>query len=299
MAYIETLLSPWSLFLGALILVVAAIIVLTVIERRLNKRVLLKKEEEETHFQRQIEGVRTQKANPQKFLNAIDELARNFFESKFEMNKGMRYSDFIKEFKKNGNDRAAKFCIKMQETLYAGEKINDTKLDSLLREIEMFIIDEESGERDARKLMGGYWQQEVDLGKIKSVFKEDGREDRKIETPQEIEEDDEGEKEIEKLRKEIKEEDKERIYNLKTMQKERKINLEKKTETIKKESEFDSFELRQTPLQIEDIKINKIKRSRKELKGMDKIESIDNLDRLKEKIRERRQTWAIQGVAID
>jgi hypothetical protein len=135
---ISILLMPWPVFFGALIVIITAIIVLTIVERVLHKKVILKKEEEDTYFLRRLGGVRTLQSNPQRFLSGINELAREFFDEEFKIS-GARYSELIERFKAGKNAEAIKFCEAMQETLYAGEKLTDERLNFLFGELGFLI----------------------------------------------------------------------------------------------------------------------------------------------------------------
>lgn len=138
---------PLPVFLIALILVVAAIIILTVLERRLRRQVIVKKEMEDTYYRRKLEAVKALRNEPPKFLAAIDDVAREFFDEKFNIT-GARYSDLIEKFRKEKNESAIKFGEVMQETLYSGEKLTNEKLDFLFSRMQQLVRESEKAQME-------------------------------------------------------------------------------------------------------------------------------------------------------
>ena len=139
--------TPWTIFLIALIFVVGAIIILTIVERKLNKRISQKKVNEDNIFSRKINLLRTNKSNPELMLTSIDILARDYFEKRYKINKNLKYSSLSEYFKKNNDSSAIRFCEKMQEALYAGEELNPDFVNSLLNNLD-FLINSENREKD-------------------------------------------------------------------------------------------------------------------------------------------------------
>src|SRR3989344_8533916 len=138
----SSFLTPWTIFLTSLIIVVGAIIILTIIERKLNKIILRKRIEEENSFQKRINALKQIPLKPDKLLSFIENISREFFEKKYKTNKNSKYSDLIDFFEKNNDIAAMKFCERMQESLYGGEKLDPSKVNFLLNNLE-FLIDSE------------------------------------------------------------------------------------------------------------------------------------------------------------
>lgn len=136
---------PLPLFLGALILIVGTIIALTLIERRLHRQVVRRREAEETYFGGRLESTRQYSQDPVKFVTALDDVAREFFEENYGL-KGMRYTEMIEVFRKAGNGNLVKFCETMQEALYSGEGLKGETL-KFLYERMRFLIDERERQR--------------------------------------------------------------------------------------------------------------------------------------------------------
>jgi len=150
--------APWPIFLGALVLVVSVIIVLVIVERKMRKKVKLKREEESTYFQRKLESAKNLRGNPERFLNAMDRLAKEFFEKEFQIQERLRYVELIELLKKKNEKKAVVFCEKMQEALYSGMKLDDNHLrflfetlGSLIREKEAESLKKEEMEKIAEK----------------------------------------------------------------------------------------------------------------------------------------------------
>ncbi len=139
--------TPWTIFLVALILVVGAIIALTIIERNLNKKISQKKISEEGIFSKKINLLRENKIKPDLMLSSIDVLAREFFEKRYKINKNLKYSALSVIFKKNNDFSAVKFCEKMQEALYAGEELSPDLVNNILNNLD-FLINSENREKD-------------------------------------------------------------------------------------------------------------------------------------------------------
>ncbi len=142
----SSFLTPWTIFLIALIIVVGAIIILTIIEKRLNRKILKKKMEEENSFQKRINALKQMPLKPEKLLNSIDNIGREFFEKKYKTNRNSKYSNLIEFFEKNKDTVAMKFCERMQESLYGGEKLAPQKVNFLLSNLDFLINSEKRPE---------------------------------------------------------------------------------------------------------------------------------------------------------
>ena len=163
----SSFLTPWTIFIGALIVVVTAIIVLTLVERGLSRRINEKKVEEETYFQRRAGSLKSMNGDTKLLLNSIDGLAREFFADRFGVNRNAEYSELFLEFQKMGRKDIVDFCENIQEALYSGEIVSEKKLQPLIGELEFLIRDEakERAEKDAQKSKIGFLGKEIDVTK--------------------------------------------------------------------------------------------------------------------------------------
>jgi uncharacterized protein Smg (DUF494 family) len=143
--------TPWMIFLFAIFIVGAAIIALTVVEKRLNKKLVQKKQEENSYVNRIRKTLQMEK-NPQQSIFVIDEIAREFIAETFQIDPATKYSGLIEEFKKKNNEEAVRFCERMQEALYSGEKLDDKRIEFLSGNLVFLINNEEKKEAEIRKL---------------------------------------------------------------------------------------------------------------------------------------------------
>ncbi len=139
---LNVILSPWTLFFVALIVIIVMIIFLTLLERKLRKRVSLKREEQ-LIFQKKLSSLKEQGRNPRDLLVSVDALARDFFSQHYKVDRNAKYSELAKEFRKKGNIAASQFCEKIQETLYAGDSPTSERMSFLVSNLE-FLINEQS-----------------------------------------------------------------------------------------------------------------------------------------------------------
>ncbi len=102
--------------------------------------------EEENSFQKRINALKQMPLKPEKLLASIDNIGREFFEKKYKTNKNSKYSNLIEFFEKNKDTAAMRFCERMQESLYAGEKLDPQKVNFLLNNLEFLINSEKRPE---------------------------------------------------------------------------------------------------------------------------------------------------------
>ncbi|MFH1802463.1 MAG: hypothetical protein ABH864_03350 [archaeon] len=142
---------PWPVYLSALILVVAAIIVLTAVEMRLGKRAKAKKEYEETYYQKKLSAVMALKSDPNAFLISLDKVAREFFSEALGLQSMARYSELVDKLGKAQKVESAKFCSDMQEALYSGEVIDQAILFSLYERLKSFVLRKDRNDAQNKK----------------------------------------------------------------------------------------------------------------------------------------------------
>lgn len=133
-------LSPWTIFFAALIVIIFLMIILTLLEKKLKKKISIKKEEQSI-FQRKLAYLHSQDHSPQQTLIATDALARDFFSQRYKLERNSKYSEFHREFKKQGNLAAAQFCSAIQEVMYSGESQTKEKISALVGKLEFLMKD--------------------------------------------------------------------------------------------------------------------------------------------------------------
>lgn len=131
---------PWTVFIIVLFLVLAAIVALTVIEVRMSRRAKSKKQAQETYYQRKLSATMALRGDSNSFLISLDKVAREFFSEAIGLNRMGRYSELVGGLKKKQMVNEARFCERMQEVLYSGEKIDQSVLHSLFSQMQWFVM---------------------------------------------------------------------------------------------------------------------------------------------------------------
>jgi hypothetical protein len=298
-------LTPGVIFLAVLILVILGIIALTLVERKLNKKVTVIREEKETHYPRKIGIAETLKRDPQKFLFALDDLARDFFSEEYEVDRNLRYSSLIGIFEKRGNDKIVEFCKNMQMAFYAGEKLDSSKLDSLLRNLKTILGEKaraKEGDVDLKSIVmksekEGREKKPVDVyilgkgGKIEREKMED--QGKKVGFIQKMSMRQKKKQEEQSMLKNKRDQDRQRRERYIAMQKEQRkkfIEANKGAIEIKKARRIEVV-----PYRREEIKYKKTKYPVGE-RGQRRIRSIDDLDRVRNKIKKRVKLLPYKGL---
>lgn len=149
---------PLPIFLAALVLIVAAIIVLTIVEVNLGKKAKVKKEYEETYYQRKLSAVAALQPDPNSFLIALDKVAREFFSEEAGLRVMGKYTQLIEVFSKRQMIPESRFCQKMQEALYSGEKLDQNLLFGLHSDLKGFVL-----RKERRELREAVMQQKTEV----------------------------------------------------------------------------------------------------------------------------------------
>lgn len=134
---------PWPVYLSAFVLVAAVIIVLAMVERRLSRGAKAKKEYEDTYYQNKLSATIALKSDPNAFLISLDKAAREFFSEVLGLQRMARYSELIDKLGQARRTNSAAFCQDMQEALYSGEMINQKILLSLHDRLRFFVLKKE------------------------------------------------------------------------------------------------------------------------------------------------------------
>jgi len=120
------------------LLLLIIIFILYSIERKLKKK--LKSDKNRNNFYKnKIKGLNRLKSNPEQFLNAINNLTKDFFKEAFNLSDSLEYSELISEFRKLRKKECISFCNLMIETSYSGEKIENRKLSILSSLLEKIM----------------------------------------------------------------------------------------------------------------------------------------------------------------
>lgn len=134
---------PWPVYVLAFVLVAAAIAALTIIEIRLGRKVKARKEYEETYYQSRLSTVMALKSDPDAFLIALDKVVREFFSESLGLQKMARYSELVSKLEQAQRMKSAAFCREMEEALYSGEKIGSEDLLKLYSGLKTFVLQKE------------------------------------------------------------------------------------------------------------------------------------------------------------
>ncbi|MEK6800545.1 MAG: hypothetical protein AABY05_01300 [Nanoarchaeota archaeon] len=135
---ISLLFAPWFILLVVAVVLLVVIVILSSYKSRLKKELFIKKEEE-VSLKSKISSLDSLKDKPLVFLNTLDSIAREFFSKKFQLNKDLKYSEYIKFFRVKKYKSAIEFCGKMQEALYSGDNIDKNKLLLIKNKFEYFV----------------------------------------------------------------------------------------------------------------------------------------------------------------
>ena len=142
---INQFLTPKIISLGIFSLVLLIVITtLFVINKRLKRKVNIKEieEEEEDFLKIGLNELKNSGKSPEILLNSIDLFARNFFIENFKLNPSSDYAEMKRIFREKKKNKAAIFCHKILEILYAGERIKKERINDLLNDLEGIIEEE-------------------------------------------------------------------------------------------------------------------------------------------------------------
>ena len=142
---ILSILSPPILILIASFIVLMIIVVtLIVINRRLKRAVKIGETnlEKEAKTRQEINLLRNSNDFPEKILNDLSNIARNFLYDAFKLKKNADYYELMQAFKDKKRMEIYSFCKKMTDILYSGEKVRKETVNSLIEEFN-FIYEEE------------------------------------------------------------------------------------------------------------------------------------------------------------
>ena len=123
--------------LAILVIVAIFVIIVSLIEKKLLKVIFKGRNKRDIFYQMQFKAI--DKTTPEKTIQGMDSVARNFFAEVFNINK-KDYTDLKQFFKKNKNKKAEEFCSSMIKILYSQEK-NSAEIEKSLALLNKIILD--------------------------------------------------------------------------------------------------------------------------------------------------------------
>ena len=115
------------------------LISLIIIERKIKKKIKFHKKNRNRFYKEKIKKSKKKNLNPQESLDAINNLAKDFFKEAFDLPVHLEYIELANEFKKTEKKDCATFCEIASELNYSGEKIEKNKLTNLTKLLEEII----------------------------------------------------------------------------------------------------------------------------------------------------------------
>lgn len=127
----------WSIIFSCIFLVIS----LSLIERKLSKKLEVEKDKVRV-FQEKISALKKANEKPEQLFFLLDELAKDFFRETYNLDMSLPYYERINLFSKTGNVYAKKFCEIMEEAMYSGEAMSQSKIQFLLKSFENYVEEE-------------------------------------------------------------------------------------------------------------------------------------------------------------
>lgn len=129
-------------YLSIILIIVITIIVtvLMLIEKKLVKKVIQNRNQRDLYYQKEIQQIN--KFKPNKAINQIDKIAKNFFAESFNLNENLEYTELKNFFKKKKNLEAQKFCESIIKPLYSPEKPSQEEIQKLIELLTLITAKE-------------------------------------------------------------------------------------------------------------------------------------------------------------
>lgn len=156
-----------SLIISILAILFVILLFLIILEKKFRKKFKLQKKSRNLFYKRKIKKLSKLKLNPQEFLDAINNLARDFFEEAFDLPDHLEYSELINEFKKTGKKECITFCGLTSELSYSGKSIEKNKLSVLIKLLEKIVEKNKILSEEEKKEMKGIKEEKEKKDKIK------------------------------------------------------------------------------------------------------------------------------------
>lgn len=122
------------------VILLLVIIILKIIEKELRTRLKIRKNDRNLFYKKEIKKLAGSGGNPERILEDINRLSRDFFKEAFGFPYSLEYSELIPKFKKIGKKEGVTFCNLISEANYSGEEVKREKLKVLIG-ILMVIIE--------------------------------------------------------------------------------------------------------------------------------------------------------------
>jgi len=127
----------WLLII--IIILVAVIIALKVLEKRFRKVIELRKNSKSLLYRKEIRNLKNYGEDPERLVDSIDNIARNFFKDAFDFDYNLEYSELAEKFTQLKKEDGVNFCNLMFSLNYSGEKIDREKLAELIDLLDKII----------------------------------------------------------------------------------------------------------------------------------------------------------------
>ncbi len=114
-------------------------IVLTLLESRLKNKAKSSENSQEKAYLRDLQILKTSKNNPEIKLNVLNGIAKNFFETEFNLSQATTYSELTQKFRKLKNNLAMEFSELMITTYYTKEKLGEKEISKLINKLTNLI----------------------------------------------------------------------------------------------------------------------------------------------------------------
>ena len=158
-----------------IILVLAMLILLIFflsrMEKNLGKKLALKERDKNSEYIMRLKKLSESRLNPEKALDSISIIAKEFFNEAFNLPLNAEYSELTEKFKKMEEKDCETFCILINDLSYSGKEIEKDEIKSLLDMLEKIIRKNKIISKEEKKQEISIIQYVKKQGKIKSSSK--------------------------------------------------------------------------------------------------------------------------------
>jgi hypothetical protein len=134
--------SPTIIFIIISGIIVLLIAILATIDHQLRKGKALQKQSIEYRYTKRFIDLKKLRLESGALVNGVDRLARDFMQERFGIDGKMDYSQLMETLKVKGKPYAISFCQKMLEVLYSGERASSNEAHSVLTGLELMLKQE-------------------------------------------------------------------------------------------------------------------------------------------------------------
>jgi len=131
--------SPIYVLIAFITISVLAAIILTIIELRLKKKVDSCKNKTENVYVSELRKIAASNKDAEKKLDLVNDLAKRFFSEFLNISPLLTYSEMAEEFKKRKEEKLKEFCELMLFAYYSGEKIDNEKINEIIRKLKAIM----------------------------------------------------------------------------------------------------------------------------------------------------------------